>query len=227
MPLAERLRRYAALRERVWDTTASKYCAKFLTYLEQEQSRRRAGAQAAHGCSVAIMPASIAIMPMSSVVERPLRSPHRDNWACDPPSCRNGAATRHDLFGVIADRQKSDKGDQDIMQRSDRTHCGSTRHDAGVVRLHRPIRSGSARHRRRIAGRRHRRCDRRHCRRRTRRCDRRTDRRRGRCGRRGGHHAAAARRRHITPPPPAAWLLPAAARLLPTAAATERGRRQR
>ena len=37
MPLAERLRRYAALRERVWDTTASKYCAKFLTYLEQEE----------------------------------------------------------------------------------------------------------------------------------------------------------------------------------------------
>ena len=37
MPLAERLRRYAALRERVWDTTASKYCAKFLTYLEHEE----------------------------------------------------------------------------------------------------------------------------------------------------------------------------------------------
>jgi trehalose 6-phosphate synthase len=35
MPLAERLRRYGALRERVWDTTASKYCARFLTYLEQ------------------------------------------------------------------------------------------------------------------------------------------------------------------------------------------------
>jgi len=37
MPLAERLRRYAALHERVWDTTASKYCAKFLTYLEHEE----------------------------------------------------------------------------------------------------------------------------------------------------------------------------------------------
>ena len=37
MPLAERLRRYAALRERVWDTTASKYCATFLTYLEHEE----------------------------------------------------------------------------------------------------------------------------------------------------------------------------------------------
>jgi len=37
MPLAERLRRYASLRERVWDTTASKYCAKFLSYLEHEE----------------------------------------------------------------------------------------------------------------------------------------------------------------------------------------------
>jgi trehalose 6-phosphate synthase len=37
MPLAERLRRYAALRERVWHTTASKYCAKFLAYLEHEE----------------------------------------------------------------------------------------------------------------------------------------------------------------------------------------------
>ena len=37
MPLAERLRRYCALRERVWDTTASKYCAKFLAYLEHEE----------------------------------------------------------------------------------------------------------------------------------------------------------------------------------------------
>jgi len=37
MPLAERLRRYAALHERVWDTTARKYCAKFLTYLEHEE----------------------------------------------------------------------------------------------------------------------------------------------------------------------------------------------
>jgi trehalose 6-phosphate synthase len=36
MPLAERLRRYRALRERVWDTTASKYCATFLSHLEQE-----------------------------------------------------------------------------------------------------------------------------------------------------------------------------------------------
>ena len=25
------------LRERVWDTTASKYCAKFLAYLEHEE----------------------------------------------------------------------------------------------------------------------------------------------------------------------------------------------
>jgi len=37
MPLAERLRRYAALRERVWYTTANRYCATFLDYLEQEQ----------------------------------------------------------------------------------------------------------------------------------------------------------------------------------------------
>ncbi len=37
MPLAERLRRNNALRERVWDTTASKYCAKFLAYLEAEK----------------------------------------------------------------------------------------------------------------------------------------------------------------------------------------------
>jgi trehalose 6-phosphate synthase len=37
MPLGERLRRYSALRERVWDTTASKYCATFLAYLEHEE----------------------------------------------------------------------------------------------------------------------------------------------------------------------------------------------
>ena len=37
MPLAERLRRYDALRERVWDTTAHKYCARFLAYLEHEE----------------------------------------------------------------------------------------------------------------------------------------------------------------------------------------------
>ena len=37
MPLAERLRRYGALRERVWDTTATKYRAIFLAYLEQEE----------------------------------------------------------------------------------------------------------------------------------------------------------------------------------------------
>jgi trehalose 6-phosphate synthase len=34
MPLAERLRRYGALRARVWDTTASKYCATFLRSLQ-------------------------------------------------------------------------------------------------------------------------------------------------------------------------------------------------
>jgi trehalose 6-phosphate synthase len=37
MPLAERLRRYNALRARVWDTTASKYCATFLAHLEREE----------------------------------------------------------------------------------------------------------------------------------------------------------------------------------------------
>jgi trehalose 6-phosphate synthase len=37
MPLAERQRRYGALRERVWNTTAHKYCTRFLAYLEQEQ----------------------------------------------------------------------------------------------------------------------------------------------------------------------------------------------
>jgi trehalose 6-phosphate synthase len=37
MPLGERLRRFRALRERVWDTTASKYCGTFLSHLEQEQ----------------------------------------------------------------------------------------------------------------------------------------------------------------------------------------------
>ena len=36
MSLAERLRRYNALRARVWDTTASKYCAKFLAHLERD-----------------------------------------------------------------------------------------------------------------------------------------------------------------------------------------------
>ena len=36
MPLDERLRRHRALRERVWDTTASKYCAVFLAHLGQK-----------------------------------------------------------------------------------------------------------------------------------------------------------------------------------------------
>ena len=38
MPLAERSRRYAALRERVWDTTASKYCTTFLAHLESDET---------------------------------------------------------------------------------------------------------------------------------------------------------------------------------------------
>lgn len=38
MPLAERLRRYGTLRERVWDTTASKYCATFLAHLERDEA---------------------------------------------------------------------------------------------------------------------------------------------------------------------------------------------
>jgi trehalose 6-phosphate synthase len=37
MSLGERLRRYHALRDRVWDTTASKYCARFLSYLEDQE----------------------------------------------------------------------------------------------------------------------------------------------------------------------------------------------
>ncbi len=37
MPLAERLRRYGALRARVWENTASKYCATFLAHLEHAQ----------------------------------------------------------------------------------------------------------------------------------------------------------------------------------------------
>jgi trehalose 6-phosphate synthase len=38
MPLAERVRRYSALRERVWDTTASKYCTTFLAHLERDEA---------------------------------------------------------------------------------------------------------------------------------------------------------------------------------------------
>ncbi len=38
MPLSERLRRHAALRERVWDTTASKYCATFLAHLQSDET---------------------------------------------------------------------------------------------------------------------------------------------------------------------------------------------
>jgi trehalose 6-phosphate synthase len=37
MPFAERLRRYQALRERVWNTSASRYCAKFLSFLNREE----------------------------------------------------------------------------------------------------------------------------------------------------------------------------------------------
>jgi trehalose 6-phosphate synthase len=37
MSLEERQRRYHALRERVWDTTAQKYCARFLSYLDQHE----------------------------------------------------------------------------------------------------------------------------------------------------------------------------------------------
>ncbi len=37
MPLAERLLRHASLRAQVWNTTASKYCAKFLAYLADEE----------------------------------------------------------------------------------------------------------------------------------------------------------------------------------------------
>jgi trehalose 6-phosphate synthase len=38
MPLAERVRRYGALRERVWDATAAKYCATFLAHLERDEA---------------------------------------------------------------------------------------------------------------------------------------------------------------------------------------------
>jgi len=40
MPLAERLRRHNALRTRVWETNASKYCAHFLAYLEHGEPTR-------------------------------------------------------------------------------------------------------------------------------------------------------------------------------------------
>ncbi len=38
MPHEERLRRYRSLRDRVWDTTASKYCAVFLACLERGEA---------------------------------------------------------------------------------------------------------------------------------------------------------------------------------------------
>jgi trehalose 6-phosphate synthase len=41
MPLAERLRRYGALRAKVWETTASQYCSTFLTHLQTEEVPRR------------------------------------------------------------------------------------------------------------------------------------------------------------------------------------------
>ena len=37
MSLEERQRRYHALRERVWDTTARKYCTRFLSYLDHRE----------------------------------------------------------------------------------------------------------------------------------------------------------------------------------------------
>ena len=37
MPLEERVSRNRALRERVWDTTASKFCATFLAYLAPDR----------------------------------------------------------------------------------------------------------------------------------------------------------------------------------------------
>ncbi len=38
MPLAERLHRYRSLRERVWETTASRYCTSFLACLEHNEA---------------------------------------------------------------------------------------------------------------------------------------------------------------------------------------------
>ncbi len=37
MSLEERLRRYRALHDRVWDTTANKYCTRFLSYLDHPE----------------------------------------------------------------------------------------------------------------------------------------------------------------------------------------------
>lgn len=37
MPLSERLSRYRALRQCVWETTAARYCATFLSYLERDE----------------------------------------------------------------------------------------------------------------------------------------------------------------------------------------------
>jgi len=40
MSLEERLRRYRALHEHVWDTTASNYCTRFLSHLDQHERTR-------------------------------------------------------------------------------------------------------------------------------------------------------------------------------------------
>jgi trehalose 6-phosphate synthase len=37
MSLEERLQRYRALHDRVWDTTASKYCTRFLSHLDHQE----------------------------------------------------------------------------------------------------------------------------------------------------------------------------------------------
>ena len=94
----------------------------------------------------------------------------------------------------------------------DRTHCSSTRIDAGIVRLHRPLRSRSAGGGRRTAGRGRRRGDRRgggwwtRCR------GGRARRRRGRRGRWGRDDTAASAAGLLRAAASASGLLPAAAR---------------
>jgi len=47
MALSERVRRYRMLRERVWETTASRYCTTFMSYLEQQDTTAPPAMQAA------------------------------------------------------------------------------------------------------------------------------------------------------------------------------------
>ena len=115
MPLAERLRRHNALRTRVWETTASKYCAKFLTYLEQ--GKPGAEAQAAGslrlGLALSFVINGCDRCPRAAIVVSHPRAAKGDHELCSD-SCTHGGRTREWRWPLSACTDPYDPGQRAV-----------------------------------------------------------------------------------------------------------------